>query len=235
MQAIKVFVIHVRGAKERENHIRKELGKFNIDFEFILDGNKEDITQTHLNKYFADNYKEITGGTSCTLKHILAAEKLLEQSLPYALIFEDDIFLRPNFNEVLLGILEEVKRDKLSNFILSLENTNHTYVPKKEIIEGKYLYKKPQGRCAGAYIIDYEFATNFLASIDKEKCHCIIDWYHNHLADKKLINIYWSHPHIAEQGSHNGSLESFLDNKKTGWFRKMVYFFQGKIKSFIAK
>jgi len=231
MNDIKVFVIHVRGQKDREDHIRKELGKFNLDFEFILDGNKEDITPEYLDKYFADPYKVVTAGVSCSLKHILAVEAVYERKLKYALIFEDDIFLKPNFIAVFENIMKEVEQLKLSNFIISLENSNHTYVPKKEIIEGQFLYKKPQGRCAGAYIVDYEFAKSFMNSIDTDKCHCIIDWYHNHLSDNDKINIYWSHPHIAEQGSHNGSIQSLLDAKKTGWFRKIVYYFQGVIKS----
>lgn len=228
---IQVFVIHVRGALQREKHIKKELSKFNIKYDFILDGNKEDITNDQLNHYFAENFREISAKTSCSLKHILACEEVVKRNLDRALIFEDDIILKPNFNTVLEGILKELDQEKMSNYLVSLENSNHYYVKKSEAVEGKYLYKKDFGRCAGAYIIDREFAKTFMQSIDSDKCHCIIDWYHNHLADKNKIAIYWSYPHIAEQGSHNGSIQSLIDNKKTGYFRRFVYFAQRLIKS----
>jgi len=228
---IKVFVIHVRGAIKREEHIKQELAKFNIDFEFILDGNKEDISTNQLNTYFSGDMYEVSAKTSCAIKHILAYEKIVEHDLDKALIFEDDILLRANFNEVLNTILEEIEREKLTNYFISLENSNHAYVNKSEIIQGKTLYKKVMGRCAGAYIVDYACAHSMLEEIRNHKCDQAIDWFHNTLSEKQKINMYWSHPFIAEQGSHNGTIPSLIDNKKTGLFRKMVYFFQREIKS----
>jgi hypothetical protein len=124
----------------------------------------------------------------------------------------------------------EIREKNLSNFIISLEKSNHAYVHKQELVKDEILYKKKVGRCAGAYLVDIEFVNSLINDIETNKCHRIIDWYHNDLSENDLINIYWSHPTIAEQASHNGKMPSLIDNKKLGWFRRLIYFLQGKIK-----
>lgn len=230
MKDLQVFVIHVKGAKAREVHIKNELSKFNIKAEFILDGNKEDITNGILDKYFADKMHQISGQTSCALKHIIAYETAIKQPNKTILIFEDDIILRPNFKQIIDQIIIEIKDRKLSNYIVSLENTNHNYVNKKEVITNRLLYKKEHGRCAGAYLLDSECVKSILSEIDKNRCNEPIDWVHNNMSKNRQINIYWSYPHIAEQASHNGKMTSLIDNKKTGWIRQLTYFIQGEIK-----
>ncbi len=228
---LNTFIIHVKGAHKREKHIKTQLQKFNLSSEFILDGNKKSITETILDTYFKDEMHKVSAQTSCALKHILAYKRVIEKNLNQALILEDDIILQHNFNEVIEHIINEIKEKRLTNYFISLENSNHDYIKKSEVVEGQTLYKKERGRCAGAYLIDSECAKNMLLQINENRCSLPIDWFHNDLSELQKINIYWSHPYIAVQGSHNGSLPSLIDNKKTGWFRKIVYFFQGKIKS----
>lgn len=231
MEKLKIFIIHVKGSSERKKHILKELKKFNLNAEFILDGNKEDLTDERLEKYFSDEMHEVTGQTSCALKHIFAYEKTIEQTAQQILIFEDDIILKSNFKEVINLIFNEIKKRKLSNYLISLENTNHNYIKKSELIENQLLYKKVNGRCTGAYLIDYKCAKNMLSDIYKNRCNKAIDWFHNSMSSNNNIDIYWSYPHIAEQASHSGKMPSLIDNKKTGLFRNIVYFLQGVIKS----
>lgn len=230
MKNLKIFIIHVDGATERYNHIKNELKKFNFDAEFVLDGNKEAINEERLNKYFINIMHSVTGQTSCALKHILAYEKAIEQSAQQILILEDDIILKPNFKEIIRLIFNEIEKRKLSNYLISLENTNHNYIQKSEVINNQILYKKEKSRCAGAYLIDINCATSIVSDIYANKCGEPIDWFHNTMSKDNKINVYWSYPHIAEQASHNGRMASLIDVKKVGLFRRVIYFFQGEIK-----
>ena len=54
MISVPTFFIYVWGFDERENYILKEHTKHNIPFEFIVDGNKEDLSKDTLDKYFLD-------------------------------------------------------------------------------------------------------------------------------------------------------------------------------------
>ena len=226
MQNIKTYVIHVRGNKERENYIRNELKKFNIDFEFILNGNMDDMTNEDLNKYFKDDFKIISPRSSCTIKHFFVYERMVENNIPCALVFEDDIELFSDFQTVFDQSLNEIKKEKLESCVISYESSTQEFISSSEELPGKVIYQKPHGRCAGAYLIDLTAAKKILDYGIKNKSNVCMDWFHNEIANKDLIKIYWCHPTIAEQQSHNGKIQSLLDEKKQGKYFRFKYFIQ---------
>ena len=63
----------------------------------------------------------------------------------------------------------------------------------------------------------------FLEDATTNKVNDIIDWWHNQLIDKGLLKIYWCFPTIVEQGSHNGLIDSALDDKKKGVYFKTKF------------
>lgn len=226
MQDIKTYVIHVKGAVEREKYIKKELAKHNITFEFILDGNMEDITNEQLERYFDGELKHKTPQTSCALKHILVYEKMIKEDIQKALVFEDDIELSSIFNKIFNTSLLEIQSQHSNKYMISYENSTLQYVKRTERISGQVLYKKDQGRCTGAYLLDIEAAKEMIKYLSQYKCDKPIDWIHYELIKNKAINVYWSHPSIAEQRSHNGKMRSLIGHKKMGFFRRISFFLQ---------
>lgn len=226
MQDVKTYVIHVKGAVERERHIKKELAKHKIPFEFMLDGNVENITNEQLERYFDGEMKRKIPPTSCALKHILVYEKIIAENIPKALIFEDDIELFDSFSTIFSASLLEIKNQNLENYIISYENSTLQYVKQSEIISNQVLYKKDYSRCAGAYMIDIKAAKKIIQHIYHQKCNKPIDWVHHELIVNKTLNVYWSHPPIAEQKSHNGKMQSLIDHKRNGFFRRISFFLQ---------
>ncbi len=226
MEKVKTFVIHVRGNKEREKHIKRELQKHNIDYEFILEGNMEDITENNLEKYFSDDYKKISPQTSCVLKHFYAYEQIVKNNISIALVFEDDIELFNSFQKIFEASVKESVTENLSGFIVSYEASTQNFIGKSEEVARKYLYKKNNGRCAGAYLIDVAAAKMILDYTYKYKCNMNVDWLHNELSAKGILKIFWCHPPVAEQQSHNGKIQSLLDSKKQGNFYRIKYFIQ---------
>ncbi len=226
MSSIKTYVVHVKGDKAREAHITKELTKHHIPFQFMLDGNIEDITDSILEKYFGDSMKRKTSQTSCALKHILIYEEMIKNNVEQALIFEDDIELTKSFNRVFSTCLVEIENRKLNNYAIFYENTNLLYIKKSEAVAGQILYEKKSSRYAGAYLLDIAAAKGIIEYIKQKQCDRPIDWLYNKLAEDNSINIYWSYPPIAEQASHNGKMQSLLDGKKYGFFRRVSYFLQ---------
>ncbi len=224
----RVFAIHVQGNHERREHIEKEFKKKALTFELILKGNQEDLNDKVLKKYFLGSMREISPRTSCCYKHLLAYQKMASEKVGQALIFEDDIILYKNFITQLNQVLLEVKQKNLKNYLISLEDYSLRVItdPKKN----QFLYRKKSGRCAGAYLIDHEFAHNFLNFI-KKKCHLPIDWMHNLAAQEGIIAIYWAHPSLCEQKSHNGDFDSLLDLRvKKGLLRKLNHYYKKYIK-----
>jgi glycosyl transferase family 25 len=226
-----IFVIHVKSAIDREEHINSQFKRFGLNHDFITDGDMSDIDQNILDKYFSGDMKRITPQTSCALKHLYSYKHMIDHNIPEALIFEDDIILKPNFIEIFQQIKQECSKENISNYIVSLENSGHNYINKSEQINGKILYKKDSIRCAGAYYIDLAFAKTVLEHTLTSPISLPIDWYIQAVAKEKGGNIFWSHPFVAEQGSHNGKMRSLIDKKGYGFFRTLVYSIQKHLKS----
>ncbi|MBK7812622.1 MAG: glycosyltransferase family 25 protein [Saprospiraceae bacterium] len=210
---MKTFIIHVGTATERMKHMQVQLKDKNLDTEFILRGNKEDLSDEIMEKYFTGELKYVSNGTSCVYKHLLAYTEIIKHQIEIALVLEDDIFFHSNFMASLSKITAEIKRDQLSNFVISLEDSSLTFVPRSEFVADKMLYKKLHGRMAGAYLIDLIGAQTILEEVKKNKCHFPIDWFHNYLSEKAKINILWLYKPVATQGSLEGSIKSTLDSK----------------------
>ncbi len=234
---IPTFIIHVSTNTQREKHIIQQIQKSKLlhNYQFINKGDIKDININIHQQYFGGALDTINAATSCAYKHILAYQEVLNQNLDFALILEDDIFLQSNFDEIISAAIYELQKSGLKNYFISLEDSNLKYVTGKELVEGKYLYKKDKGRLAGAYLIDKITCENMLAEITKNKCNLTIDWFHNYCAELNLLQIYWLHPTVAYQGSLTGSIPSLIDDKKTGWKRELGYFAQKLYKKLLYK
>ncbi|UCH82237.1 MAG: glycosyltransferase family 25 protein [Nitrospiraceae bacterium] len=220
---MKAYIIHVSDAYERERYIRSQIADKNLDCSFILYGDKKDLSEEVLEKYFAGEMKTVVADTSCAFKHILSYEEIIKQGNDIALILEDDISFYLNFNDTFDKVIKDIKQQGLRNFIVSLEDSYLKYVKGSERKKGTYVYPKSYGRTAGAYLIDLQGAKSIIDQISKNKCHLPIGWFHNHCSKNKVLNIYWSHPVMAIQGSLDGTIRSLIDNKKFGVKRVLSF------------
>jgi glycosyl transferase, family 25 len=232
-----VYVIHAKkGYEQHENRIIKLFKENNLEFEFVTDGDQSLLNKDLLGKYFiADIDSKLSKGVqSCTLNHIIAYEKIVRNKNRYALVFENDPFFLGNFPEKLKRMSAEINELE-KGFIISLENTTLCFpsywVTKKE----KFLYQATKGRAAGAYIIDLEGATRILNDLKESKCHAVIDWWHNSLIQKGVVKMYWAHPPLVEQGSHNGQLSSTISSKPNTLIRRIRWLVQKLYKMWIRR
>src|ERR1035437_2448504 len=230
---VKTYIIHVSDAFEREIYIKKQIANKELDCTFILDGDKKDLTTHIISDYFKEPLNSVSNVSSCAYKHILAYEQIVNNAIEFALILEDDISFYRNFKTQFNLICAEIKSRNIRKYIISLEDSNLQYVKKSKRIQNTFLYKKPNGRMAGAYLIDNECARNILLEIKNNKCFLPIDWFHNHSSNNNLISIYWSHPALAIQGSLNGEMPSMIDNKKFGYTRILLFRIQKAYKKIL--
>jgi hypothetical protein len=57
----------------------------------------------------------------------------------------------------------------------------------------------------------------------ENKCNAPIDWFHNDLLSRNVLDIYWSYPALGQQFSHNGKMESLIDKGKFGPLRSTLF------------
>jgi glycosyl transferase family 25 len=209
----KVLVLHVKnGYEERKVHMNKELAKFNIDFEYLLDYDIEDLNEDELKRFYSENVDLDGPNLSVGMKHIEVLNKIVSKNYKLTLVFEDDVFLSDDFVEVLDKVLDEVEQKE--GFVISLGNAGNFYVNHREIKNGKYLYENTRHRAADSYIIDNLAAKRRLEWFKDNKTVETAGHMYNTI-DKAVGNtIYWSHPTVVEQGSQNGFLDSSIQKKK---------------------
>lgn len=227
----KVYIVHVKkGFEERKKSIDSQMAKFGISVEYMLDGDMNELTPQRLALYFRDAMQTVSPEASCSIKHLLIYEDMVKNEVKDALIFEDDIFLMNNFISVFNETITELHNRtdiEPNKSLISYENSTLRLIQKDELNKDQHLYLREAGRCAGAYYFSLPLAKMLLDKCKIDKMAVPIDWYHNELSTEKLIDIYWCHPAIAEQGSQNGKFDSSLDlRKRNTWWRRLKWNFR---------
>lgn len=213
--------------------MRQELSRQALEADWVLDFDIPDLDGKHLATWFQEGMATPCAATSCAAKHLEAWRRLLGSEASGALVLEDDMFLSPGFRESLAAMIHEAEsRHALRGkpYVLSLENSGLRFVPKQEREEGRMLYPNKLIRCAGAYYLSREAAAIFVEQAKTERVGAPLDWFLNSFFPDR-VPLYWSHPTIAEQGSHNGVFRSGIDHKKDGLLRKLSWSIQRWFKS----
>ncbi len=232
-----IYVVHaLKGYEFHEKRIENLFNKNGLEWEWVTDGDPSLYTNHTLKDYFIPGIEEHipTGVISCTLNHIYAYKKMAERGIKYAVVFENDpYFLRP-FKKWIQRVITEA--DKLPpGFIISLENSTLKFPSYWQVKKEQHLYPATAGRAAGAYLVDLTFAQNVLHDLSLNKCHTVIDWWHNALIERGIAKMYWLHPAICEQGSHNGRLNSPLSTNSDNLKRKLSWSLQKWYKMYVKR
>ncbi len=229
IDAEKIFVAHVKsGYESRRTSIVKQLSRFNLSFEFMLDGDIEDITADLKYRWFLPELIRNPKMMSCTCKHLLIYEQIVKSGWQGALILEDDIFLAVDFVEEFNKSMRELfSRSDVSpsKAWVSYENSTLRFPSRTILKSTQRLYRVDEPRCTGAYYIGAEAAHSLLKIADSEKVDLPIDCYVELVAKRNPspLELYWCHPTIAEQGSMNGVFSSIDKRRTASAWRKMKW------------
>lgn len=216
---LRTYIIHVSDHLQREQHIKGQVESLALDTAFVNEGDISDLSREKLEKYFKGNMARPSATSSCAFKHLLAFERIIAENIDHALILEDDIIFYPNSDNIINRILQETKRHDINNYILSLEDSTLKYIGRSARIPGRVLYPKIRIRLAGAYIIDQLAARHILSYIKQHKCDIPIDLFIDDCSRKEIVDVYWSQPTVAVQGSLLGNIPTLIDDKPSGLFR----------------
>lgn len=229
---MKIFVLHVKqGYEDRARHIDAMMSRLGLDFEYITDGDIADLTPAVMQRWFDPEGELGTPGAtaSCSCKHLLACRRILADKLSGAVVLEDDILLRPDFDDVVNKSIAQLPAGRPA--IISFEDTRLRFVPYSKRRKGQYIYPGDRDRFAGAYYVNAEGARTILDAAESRHLSVPIDLFHRQLLDRGELDYWWSHPCVASQGSFNGLFGSSLTadrGKAAVWkikraYRKLLY------------
>lgn len=224
----RVLVANVKAFTDRRKSIEQQMSRLGIPFEFMLDGDIPDITPDLKQRWFRSPLTSHPKSMSCTCKHFLIYEKMAQQGWNGVLVLEDDIFLADNF----VDIFNRTQKELLARTDIdpewawiSYENSGLRFPRQNTLTAGRYLYQANALRCTGAYYIGARAADYLLNVAEVEKADTVIDCYIENVMQRpaSLIEVYWCHPTIAEQGSMNGSFDSMDPRRRATWWRKVQW------------
>jgi glycosyl transferase, family 25 len=210
-----ILVIHVKTFLDREQHMRDELGRFGLPFEFVLDHDAVEITPEIEVEYFDPGCALSKAEKSCCMKHLLAMRRIARLSDDdFGLVLEDDVVLADNFLEILGKAVDEAAR-LTGPRTIQVGCANNLHVPKHLIRAGSYLYRASQVRATDSYLIDAESARRRIAFIEQHKMDLPADHLFNKTDTACGIPILWLEPTVVEQGSMNGRFQSAICTKRS--------------------
>lgn len=227
-----LLVLHVRkGYEDREAHIRNQLNRRGLPFQFILDGDRDDLSPEVLDRYFTGQMHQPSAATSCAMKHLLACQYIIAHELEGAVVLEDDMILYKNFEKVFAECMEEIESRQLNNVLISFEDSSLNFVPGSQRRRGQHLYPARKDRFAGCIYYSRGAARMILDYVDAHRCDLPIDLLHRALIERIALPYYWCHPTIATQGTHTGLFASSISKKSARrqryrmwtWHLKLFY------------
>jgi len=228
-----IYILHYQPLVERKIFMNNQLSKQNINANYILEHDKEDMKEDE-KIIFDYNNKFSLSNSSLILKHIEAYKQIVINNQEFGLILEDDVILNNDFNTKYYEYYKQLPDD---SDILFYGNgfKNSMNVPKSIIKKNINVYLKGNNgigkwspevkdigwsicsgssRCSDCYIIKNITAQKILNYVDeikinkKPKISHPSDLWMNILFRNLELKVYWSEPSICTQGTENGMFKS---------------------------
>ncbi len=228
---IRIFVISLDEAKERQDHITKSLGVHGLDFEFFpaVDGRGFDVANHpnhHTMKrrlYFGRDLKG--GEMGVLLSHKGIYQRMVDENIPLALVLEDDVELYEDAPKVIEALANGVQDFDMVRFLGSAKVAKLEQHTKRPVL-GDYklnrLCTTPGG--AHAYVVTIDGARKMLRALERN--YIPIDTMMGHVW-KTGVEAFIVQPGLskqdAEQPQYIGEARFDKSDVQLNWWMKIVF------------
>jgi glycosyl transferase family 25 len=206
-----VFVVSVRAFADRIEHMRAEMARAGIRFEWVFDFDPETIDPALLERTFAPSDLRISH-QSLVLKHVATWRACVERNLRRVLVFEDDVVLARNFSQVFDRAMQEA--DRLApGYLIYLGCGDNRYMEEAAQAATALVPGGPLS-AADAIVFDRETAGRRLDWMSRHRVTRPADWLMREVDRECSTPHFWLSDPVVEQGSMNGRFASSLDEKR---------------------
>lgn len=166
--AMRIFVISLKDAVKRRASIVEQLSSMGLEFEFIDAIYGKELSKSEVEQlvdqriaYRYEGYRLTPGEIGCALSHLAVYKRVVDEKIPYALIFEDDVAICPELAKVLVAI--DADRSLIRYGITLFSECPILSSPSLKLpIGGMCLHNVKGGCFAHAYIITNEAARKLI-------------------------------------------------------------------------
>jgi glycosyl transferase family 25 len=204
-----VFVLSVKTFADRIAHVRRELGRAGIPFEFIFDHDAAELDDDAIRRHFVvGDAPPMKRQASLTLKHLQAGRLACARGARRIMVFEDDVVLLPEFHPRLAAAMRAA--DALAPGWLVFLGGADAKVP-----DAFFLHSGPlvplASTTAEGYVTDLEACRRRLAWAEANKIDLPADQLITHIDCAERTAQFWPPEPLVEQGSVIGLFDSVLD------------------------
>eukprot|EP00760_Papus_ankaliazontas_P037963 PhM_4_TR87/c0_g1_i1/m.34155 len=219
------YMVHYTPLKKRREIMTGILATHNITVDFVVGFDKEALSEemktcfhgTWTPKLYpakkAHRHDEMPisklkwSQLSVVIKHHSALYEVHRNEIPYALILEDDAFLHAGFQDHIATLMREAPRDFDVLMVGGCFNMHGQRAKYKATFVSKHFYRKPEARCAHAYIVSLNGARKLL---DAVPLTLPIDFQMSAAMKEGGLNSYWVEPWLSVQGPIGGCVTEDL-------------------------
>ena len=206
-----VFVVSVRAFTDRIEHMRAEMARFGIRFEWVFDFDPDSIDPALLERTFAPSDLK-TSHQSLVLKHAATWRACVGRDLRRVLVFEDDVVLARDFPHVFDRAMQEA--DRLApGYLVYLGCGDNRYVEEAARAATMLVPGGPLS-AADAIVFDRQAARRRLEWMSCHRVTRPADWLMREVDQQCGTPHFWLSEPVVEQGSMNGRFASSLDEKR---------------------
>jgi glycosyl transferase, family 25 len=207
-----IYVLSVKTFTDRINHIRQEMAKHQLEFEFIFDYDIYALDDIIDQQYFSQPSTLSPAAKSITLKHICAWKKALQKKHQQILVFEDDVVLDDNFSTKLQVVLESANNIR-PGYLIFLGGAD-TKVP-KDFFKNHADFYELSMPTAEAYITDLTAINLRLKWLEKNRISLPADHATVKIDRDCSVTQYWPKKSLVTQGSVFGLFPTSLDKNRS--------------------
>jgi len=203
-----IFVLSVKTFADRIAHVRAELGRFGIPFEFIFDFDAAELDEATIRQQFVARGPPMKRQASLTLKHRQAWLLACEREARRIMVFEDDVVLHPEFHPRLAAAMRAAD---------ALAPGWHVFLggADAKVPDAFFLHPGPlvplASTTAEGYVCDLEACRRRVGWCFASKISLPADQLIAHIDRAERIAQYWPPEPLVEQGSVIGLFDSVLD------------------------
>lgn len=209
-----ICVVNVKAFTDRRAHIEKELSRFGLQGEFVLEHDAHEITPQLNDQYYLENPRLTNGHKSCGLKHIAIMQRVVQRGWQHCLVLEDDAVLHRNFRQGIENALRELHSHHSGTpTVAFIGSGGNWYTPRSQRKKGQHLYPARKGRFTDSYIIGAHAAKLRLDWIAQNKMRNAIDNAFDQMDTELGIKLLWLEPTVVEQGTKLGLFNSALEGR----------------------
>ncbi|MGE5027459.1 MAG: glycosyltransferase family 25 protein [Betaproteobacteria bacterium] len=210
--AARIYVINLARHPERRDFMKAQLDALGLKFERVdaIDGqrlNEEEIAKNHdvglAHKITGRSLSR--GEIGCALSHLSIYRKMVEQRIPYAIIFEDDALLSSQFPTILERMKNRIDPEE-EMIILFTRAHKYTSWFSKKIGKAHKLVSTVEAWDAHGYLVTQAAARKLLKML--HPVHAVADCW-NHLLKQRAVRICAIVPYCVGHGpfARNSAIE----------------------------